>query len=335
MVSRIRKFPDSCLLAEGEALGVRKVRVYARRFLFLLAGAAIAGLVLVSGASEAVRVPQQIVFTTDRHAQPPPATSNLELYLMNADGSGQRRLTRNAASDDQPVWSRDGGQIAFVRSVRGDEAIYVVNADGTGARRLSPSRAHDGGPAWSPDGKRIAFVRGGDLWTMAPDGRGAKRLTSGPENDGAMTWSPDGRRIAFSSEVDGDSDLYTVRADGSARRRLASGPGSDLRPAWSPDGKTIAFNSDRDGGMQLYLVNADGTNVRQLAFHPSCNEFPSWSPDGGRIVFTTNRDAGGGPNCAGPWEIYVTNIDGSSVRRLTNNTAYDWTSAGSWRPAQR
>ncbi len=69
---------------------------------------------------------------------------------MNADGSGQRRLTRNGARSVAPAWSPDGQRIAFERL--GD--VYVIDADGTGERRLSQIGTH---PSWSPDGQKIAF----------------------------------------------------------------------------------------------------------------------------------------------------------------------------------
>jgi Tol biopolymer transport system component len=62
---------------------------------------------------------------------------NWEVYVMNADGSGQRNLTRNAALDNRPAWSPDGQKIAFVRGQRRYAVVYVMNADGSGQRRLT------------------------------------------------------------------------------------------------------------------------------------------------------------------------------------------------------
>ena len=86
----------------------------------------------------------------DRHRRQPdvpaatgtPYTYDSTIYVMNADGSGQRRLTGTAGFEDSPAWSPDGQKIAFGR----DGGVYVVNADGSGERRLTRNRAAFHGP---------------------------------------------------------------------------------------------------------------------------------------------------------------------------------------------
>ncbi|HEX9100420.1 MAG TPA: hypothetical protein VF956_13110 [Candidatus Dormibacteraeota bacterium] len=94
-----------------------------------------------------------------------------EIWIMNSDGTGQRRLVsvgqcrqnQIAGCTDGLSWSPDGSQLAF-HSAGG---IYLVRRDGSGLHRISTS---GGQPIWSPDGSRIAFTRGGELFTMATDG---------------------------------------------------------------------------------------------------------------------------------------------------------------------
>ena len=75
---------------------------------------------------------RKIAVVSGRHGP-----ENSEIYVMNADGSGQRRLTRNAAFDRAPAWSPDGRKIAFLRERDGKSGVYVMNADGSAQRRLT------------------------------------------------------------------------------------------------------------------------------------------------------------------------------------------------------
>ena len=77
-------------------------------------------------------------------------TNNWELFVMNADGTGQTRLTYNSDIDTKPSWSPDGSRIAFYSGRDGNTEIYVMNADGTGQTNLTDNPKHDSHPSWSP-----------------------------------------------------------------------------------------------------------------------------------------------------------------------------------------
>ena len=83
-----------------------------------------------------------------------------EIYVMDADGGNQQRLTENRKNDESPSWSPDGTRIVFSSDRKGDWKnfeIYVMDDDGGNLQRLTENRKNDGAPSWSPDGKRIAF----------------------------------------------------------------------------------------------------------------------------------------------------------------------------------
>jgi TolB protein len=71
-----------------------------------------------------------------------------EIYVMNADATGQTRLTDSPGVDRQPTWSPDGAMIAFESERAGDRDIYLMQADGTGVVNLTNSPGHDGEPSW-------------------------------------------------------------------------------------------------------------------------------------------------------------------------------------------
>ena len=98
----------------------------------------------------------RILFQSDRDN---PETGNQDIYVMNADGTGQTRLTTDAADDCNAVWSPDGSKIVF-QSLRNGTyyQIYVMNADGTSQINKSNGAAADYQPSWSPTGSKIAFA---------------------------------------------------------------------------------------------------------------------------------------------------------------------------------
>lgn len=122
---------------------------------------------------------------------------NWEIYLMNADGSGQTRLTNNPGEDTHPAWSPDGTRLIFNSATVGYTDIYVINADGTGLRPLTNDPAPEYDPAWSPDGSMIAFTRAVDddprrahIYLMQADGSGQKQVTNTPASDWNPVWQP-------------------------------------------------------------------------------------------------------------------------------------------------
>jgi Tol biopolymer transport system component/pimeloyl-ACP methyl ester carboxylesterase len=263
-----------------------------------------------------------IAFSSERDGNP-------EIYLMNADGSDQRRLTNHPAEDYWPTWSPasagGGDQIAFASNRDGNFEIYTMSVDGSNLRRLTFESGHELEPDWSPDGSQIAFVvhlaDKSTIHVMDADGGNRRQVTLG-SSDSLPSWSPDGTQIVFVSERDGNPDIYLMDAEGNSQRRLTDNPGADTYPAWSPDGARISFFSERDGSRELYLMDADGSNPRPLTHDNASVWVSAWSPGGTRLAFGSERD--------GNREIYLVDSDGTDLRRLTNNRVPDGIPA--WRP---
>ena len=270
----------------------------------------------------------QIAFSSEREG-------NREIYVMNADGKNQQRLTNNRHEDWSPSWLPDGKRIVFVSDRDGHPdiipgwftyEIYVMDADGGNQQNLTNNPADDKFPSWSPDGKQIVFqsdrvdFRNPEIYVMDADGGNQRRLTENRADDWQPSWSPDGNRIAFASVREGhfNFEIYVMDADGGNQRRLTENLKNDWFPSWSPDGKRIAFASDRKGDLanfEIYVMDADGGNQRRLTENRADDLYPTWSPDGERIAFMSERD--------GNMEIYVMDNDGGNPQNLTENRHSD------------
>lgn len=235
---------------------------------------------------------RRIVFALGTWKYNQSAPSDAEIYVMNADGTEQSRLTHNAGYDGHPSWSPDGRKIAFESVRDGTPAIYVMNADGSSQRRITRGQEDHRLPSWSPDGKQIAFASQRDgateIYAVGANGTDETRLTNTGENDSPF-WSPEGGKIAFASRRDGNWEIYVMDADGRNARRLTNDQDTDRFPAWSPDGNHIAFASNRDDNWEIYKTNAKGGSATNLTNNPAMEDAndapPSWSSDATRIVF--------------------------------------------------
>ena len=215
---------------------------------------------------------------------------NLQLYIMDADGSNQHRVFTDVLRWDNwsPAWAPDGKTIAFQTNrdvMQNGFDIYLVNVDGTDERPFFVGKGNQYHPAWSPDGKYIAFVNDADgdaeIWVANADGSNAHPITDNYWDEAYPRWSPDGRWILFQSNHDAFWRLYIMRPDGSEVRQISSVVlGNDVMGAWSPDGKYVAFSSNRaNNDWEIYIMALDDNKVQRLTFNfpEIMDRYPAWS----------------------------------------------------------
>jgi Bacterial Ig domain/Calx-beta domain/WD40-like Beta Propeller Repeat/Domain of unknown function (DUF4214) len=254
-----------------------------------------------------------------------------EIYVMNADGSAQTRVTNNAVRDYFPVISPNGAKIAFESERNGNRDIYVIDPDGTNEQRLTTVPGVDLHPAWSPDGTQIAFSSeqngNRDIYVMNADGSNQRRVTTHPGADLHPVYSLDGTKFLFASERDGDREIFLIRSAVTESEfdqplRLTDNTAFDSFPSWSPDGTKIVFHSRRDGNHEIYVMGVNGENQTNLTRSTTDDIFPNWSPDGTKIIFESLR--------GGNRDIYVMDATGNNPTRLTTDVADDLIPSWHW-----
>jgi Tol biopolymer transport system component len=220
------------------------------------------------------------------------SSTGLDIWVMDADGSNQERLTEAPGQNGRAAWSPDGSKIAYA------SIVDVTSGEST--------------------------VQVGEIWVMNADGSSPTAITSDGAFANSPSWSPDGSKIVFQSNRDGTDQIYVMNADGSGITRLTNGEWGDQAPAWSPDGSKIAFQSTRDApdpnnaatsDIEVYVMNADGSSPTRLTTNSVFDGNVSWSASGNKLVFDTRRD--------GNEEVYTMNRDGSDPVNVTNNAAED------------
>jgi Tol biopolymer transport system component len=198
--------------------------------------------------------------------------STIDLFVANADGSGERKLFSNSDFDYDASFSHDGQWIVFTseREGHGQSDLYRARVDGANLERLTNHPAVDDQAAFSPDGRQLAFVSSresgtANIWLMDLSTKNVRNVTGAREIQGTP-----GKPSGF------------------------------FRPSWSPDGQWLAFSSDRNTewtgheagagaghsqALSVYVMHPDGTGLRRLTDPKMSAGSPSWSADGKRLVF--------------------------------------------------
>lgn len=278
-------------------------------------------LLLLAGSTLQAAAQGRIVFISNRDGSNSYESNSYEIYVMNADGTRQTRLTNNTVFDTDPAFSPDGRKIVFSANLGNFHyEIYIMNADGTGQTRLTNSIteiSYNRTPSFSPDGSKIVFTSDQSsyrqIYVMDTNGKRQIRLTNSSGINIHPAFSPDGSKIVFSSTRDYNNEIYIMNANGTGQTNLTNNAAFDINPSFSPDGSKIVFSSNRDGNFEIYTMNLDGTGLTRLTNSPTTDDYPAYSPDGSKIVFSPGNS-----------EIYVMNADGTEQTNLTNNAAADY-----------
>jgi len=252
------------------------------------------------------------------------------LFVMGATGESTRRLTEFG---DNPSWSPDGGEIVFATEGESDpharekmSELWVVAAAGG-----EPHKIFDGDavmPAWSPGGHRIAFWRIAqgtrDVWTVAADGTDPQPVTAASSVDWDPVWAPDGAHLYFGSDRGGVMNPWRVAIDERSGRPRGAPEPVTLPTSWSGE---LSLSADE---RRLAFRTSDMTaEVRRIPFDAGAGRITGPT----ERLFDTAIPAVGLDVSADGWmlfrtaamqeDVYVMRVDGSGLRKLTDDEAKD------------
>jgi eukaryotic-like serine/threonine-protein kinase len=258
------------------------------------------------------------------------------IFLMGRTGESVRRLSDTGYN---PSWSPDGAEVIVATQNVVTEPVGVGGSEirsinvATGQQRSIPG-AYGGQPQWSPNRHRIAYWTnrapdrpGGqrDIWTIRPDGGEPRSVTNDAAVDWNPVWSPDGQYLYFVSDRGGSINIWRVRVDEGSGNALGN-----PEPITTPSPFSVHLSFARDGTRLAYSSIVEKWNVQKVAFNPSServNGDPVWVTRGSTI-WMRPTPAPDGQSLAlysgvGQEDIYVIRSDGTSLRRLTNDRAFD------------
>ena len=202
---------------------------------------------------------------------------HMDLYVVNFDGTGMKRLTDSPGYDAEGSYSSDGKQIVFTSSRDGDPDLYIMDADGSNVRQLTNRPGYDGGPFFSPDNQWVIFRSDRQkehmlqLFAISVDGKTEVQLT---DNLDQVNWCPyfhpSGKYLVWSGAdyskgpTNAPFHLFTMELDwtagtlkGGAVTQITHSTAQDVLPVFSPDGKSLMWTSTRspDGTSQLWIAD--------------------------------------------------------------------------------
>lgn len=241
---------------------------------------------------------------------------NQQIYIMNADGTNQYRLTEGKYGENFAAISPDGNKIAYVSSKESQNDLYVMDSNGLNAKRLTASTAGEEFfyPSFSSDNSKIAFIMalGGSysLCVINADGGGFEQIKTLDYAAYYPVFSPDGSMIAFSMTEGGNNKIYLIQLATKNIAAFIAGNYNVNYPSFSPDGTKLAFTSDFDGDFEIYLRDLRTNEIKKLSDNNYHDAFPRFTPDGSRIIFSSRK--------SGNNQIYSMSVEGGEAARLTN-----------------
>lgn len=236
---------------------------------------------------------------------------NQQIFVINLDGSGKKKLTDDIYKKWGIAWGID--KIAYVSFGKdGLEKISVMNPDGTDNIRLISDNTRQGNPpereyppwaapSWSPDGKTLLYtsldeMANSKMYVVNADGTGKRQVfTNDTFKQWSPSWSPDGKNIVYVSYNNlFREELFIIDAAGTAKRQLTSDELKKNNPVWGPEGTItyISYENKTSHSEKIFAINKDGTNRRLFVDSDYSQRSPIFSHDGKKFAYAAIDKSG-------------------------------------------
>ena len=266
----------------------------------------------------------QIVFISDQDTLPYRRIK--EVYIMDFDGKGVKRLTHHRGVTLAPAISYDRRYIVYslILHKYGKKNIdlYIMDLKTKKSELLSSREGINSGAIFSRDGKKIIFTlsfkRNADIYEMDIKTKGLRRITRHYSDDVDPSLAPDGKLLAFLSGRPGRAMIYLMDSRETEKdvRRLSFVGKFHATPRFSPHANELVFSSWVDNRFDLYRIDITGTSIVRLTKNFGSNESPTYSNDGEFIAFSSQRVLS---RTKATHDIYVIDRDGDVMAKLTQN----------------
>jgi TolB protein len=257
-----------------------------------------------------------------------------DIYTIEADGSGLKRLTRDPAVDANPAWSPDGRLLAFSSRRTGQGDIYLMDERGGNLRQITSHPAYEGAPRFSPDGRFVVFEgeRDGraEIFRVEVTSGLVTQLTDSVSRKLGPAYSRDGSMLAFMERTLIRWHVSVLDTRTGATRAVSEGGGGACRPAFSPNGLLAYVSTAESPKADLWFREMAGARegrAWRLATRPDAHNYdPAFSPDGMTLAFASTRERGEGER----WDIFLVDRNGRNLVQLTDDEGND--RFPDWRP---
>ena len=233
------------------------------------------------------------------------------LWVADADGENSQAALASPEPIISPVWSSNGGQLAYVSFESRKPVVYVHNVASGQRRLLANFRGSNSAPAWAPDGNSLAVTLsrdgGSQLYTFPAGGGEPRRLTQSNSIDTEPVFSADGSTIYFVSDRGGAPQIYKMGSSGGTPTRVTFTGTYNISPSISGDGRWLAYISRVGGAFKLHVMELATGNVTAIT-ETGADENPSFAPNSRLIVYATQLQ--------GREALMTTTLDGKIKARL-------------------